>query len=106
MRVDIMQMEDLDIRIRKIAVDIEHQFGIELTLTSGIRPNDDGVHAFGRGLDFSCPDRHLGRMLEAFVNQKYEYDPDRPEKKCALYHRVDGGEWHLHLQSHPNTRPR
>jgi hypothetical protein len=44
--------------------------------------------------------------IAAKVNTRFQYDPDRPQMKVAIYHKTDGGAYHLHLQIHPRTRPR
>ncbi len=40
------------------------------------------------------------------INRKWEYDPDRPDKKCAIIHRTGTGAIHFHIQVHPHTRRR
>lgn len=37
------------------------------------------------------------------VNRVWIYDPQRPQKKCCVYH---GEAKHFHLQVHPNTLKR
>ena len=107
MKVDLSQLDFVGKKVKSIALDIERQFGVEFKVTSIYRENDRGVHGTlpCRGLDLSCPDRHFGKLIETYVNQKFEYDNDRPEKKCCMYHDVGSG-WHIHLQSHPNTQVR
>ena len=107
MKDDIAQRKILDSKVVAIALDIEKQFGVEFTKNSDYRHGDKGVHGTVpcRGIDLRCPDHHFGKLVENFVNQKYEYDADRPNLNCCWYH--DSGDgYHLHLQSHPNTKPR
>lgn len=74
------------------------------TLTSSFREGDSGVHGFYRALDFrtwELSTNHIKSILE-YVNSRYQYDPERPEKAVLVYHDSGRGP-HLHLQSHPNT---
>jgi hypothetical protein len=36
------------------------------------------------------------------INRNWIYDPDRPQKMCAIYHDTGRGP-HIHLQVHDNT---
>lgn len=76
--------------------------------TSGFRMHDKGVHGTKpcRAVDLRCHDETIGYYMEKAVNNTWEYDYRRPHKGCALYHKVEGSEWHLHLQVHTNTRVR
>lgn len=38
--------------------------------------------------------------IAEMVNETWIYDPQRPSKKCCVYH---GEAKHFHLQVHPNT---
>jgi hypothetical protein len=74
-------------------------------ITCGHRPGDKGVHGTDpcRGIDlrswvFSNPEQ----IVEA-VNGRWQYDPNRPDMRCAILHDVGSGK-HIHLQTHPNTR--
>lgn len=75
-----------------------------LTVTSFYREGDKGVHGTlpCRGIDVRCRDGAIGRAYAKVINNKWAYDPSRPEKNCALVHDVGFGI-HLHLQVHPNT---
>ena len=37
------------------------------------------------------------------INATWIYDPDRPNLKCCVYHKVGDDASHFHLQVHPNT---
>ncbi|KKM14521.1 hypothetical protein LCGC14_1705280 [marine sediment metagenome] len=78
-----------------------------LVITSGFRKGDPGVHGQIplRGLDirsrvYSDPDRPC-----RLINDRWEYDWKRPEKKVASLH-GEGDEIHIHLKVHPRTRLR
>ena len=77
-------------------------------ITSAHRPGDDGVHGQMpvRGIDRRVRNSAIGNALKEWVNRKWEYDPDRPEFVCAVFHKVNTHGWHLHLQCHSNTRRR
>ena len=44
-----------------------------------------------------------GLKITDEINKYWIYDPERPEKKVAIYHDAGSGK-HIHLQVHPNTR--
>ncbi len=106
MKIDLRQLDHMDNMVVAIAEDIENHSGVEFTVSSLLRPGDKGVHGFGRGIDLSCQDHRLGEAVQRYVNGRYVYDPARTTKMCCLYHKVDGGAWHIHLQSHPSTEMR
>ena len=88
-----------------IAADVQQQFGLDV-ITSAHRPGDLGVHGTypeTRGLDLRCRNAAQGKVVCDYINSRYQYDPDRPDKMCAIFHKVGNGAYHLHLQSHPNT---
>ena len=99
-----MQLEFIDYDLRVIAVELEKQIGMTLEITSQHRIGDPGVHGQLplRGIDIRCFDDVIGERLAILVNQKWIYDPKRPEYSCAIYHDTGKGK-HLHLQSHPRT---
>jgi hypothetical protein len=76
-------------------------------ITSAFRKNSKGVHGYHRGIDYRCWDLTDDQIeficLE--INTKYQYDPERPSKKCLIHHDTGRGP-HFHLQSHPNTELR
>ena len=55
-----------------------------------------------RALDWSVDG--LGDPLKVVdaINEHWEYDPERPHIKCALYHDVGQGP-HIHTQVHDRT---
>lgn len=96
----------LDPKLLEIAKFVVNHFGLS-TVTSAGRPGDKGVHGTWpiRGIDFRCHNTDLGRRVADSVNERWVYDPSRPEMQCALYHDAGSGI-HLHLQAHYNTEAR
>lgn len=100
----------------------------DLIFTSGYRAGDEGVHGTvpGRGLDGRGWNLWNPKQLCEKVNEKWVYDPSRPDMKCAIYHAYCShckkehrwdysdrctecgtymkGEWHIHLQVHQKTK--
>lgn len=106
MKIDLMQLEFIDLNLRKIVLIIEKRFG-EKVITSLFRISDSGVHGTLplRGLDFRCKNLNHGKEVAMFVNDKWFYDSERPLMKCCLCHNTGKG-LHLHIQTHPNTKRR
>lgn len=104
MRIDTQQLEFIDKKLRDILHFVEKNTGLEFTITSLYRINDNGVHGTLplRGCDLRMRDKAIGSMVESLINSKRQYNPARPEKKCAFLH-GSGSNLHLHLQVHPNT---
>ncbi len=42
-------------------------------------------------------------LIAEEINKVFTYDPDRPNKKCCLFHKLDSGAWHFHLQVSDET---
>lgn len=104
MRIDYMQMEFLDPKLRQLMKFVETETGFEFTGTSIYRMYDPGVHGTlpVRGFDIRMRNHDVGAAIERMVNVAWEYNANKPHKNCALLH-GDGSELHLHLQVHPNT---
>lgn len=89
-------------------------FKRKLFVTSVFRQGDSGVHGAWRGLDADndrLSHEEKGQLVN-FINDNFQYDPDRPEKKVCVWHTADqskykniktGGD-HFHFQVHPKTR--
>ena len=107
MKIDLMQLEFIDIKLRKMATELEVMTRLTFEVTSLYRIGDDGVHGTLplRGIDLGCSNINIGEQIEKFVNDLWQYDPTRPSMKCAMVHNVSSG-LHLHLQVHPNTKKR
>lgn len=109
MKLDIAQLEFIDKKLRLVVVWLELELGVEFTGTSLVRFDDPGVHGLPekglklRGLDLRMRSKHIGRNIEAMINDNWEYDPARPHKAVCMLH-GKGANLHLHLQTHPNTR--
>ena len=107
MKADIGQLNFIDFKLRELLQWLEEKTGLEFTITSIYRENDDGVHGQipVRGVDLRCRSIDLGLAVEALINRFWSYDPSRENLKCCLLH-GDGPNLHFHLQVHPNTEYR
>ena len=105
MKVLFEQLDYLDPKLKGILLWLEELFQVEFNNTSHFRPDDDGVHGYGRGWDIQCNYTPFGKLVAQTVNSAYEYDPTRPNMNCAVYG-DDNHRNHIHLQVHPNTRLR
>ena len=106
MKLDTGQLEFIEPKLREMVLDVEESFGVEFTITSLFRINDNGTHGtlLLRAVDLRCRQDTLGFGVEDYVNSKWEYNGTNG-KNCALYHNNrKGGGKHIHLQVHPNTR--
>ena len=79
----------------------------DTTFTSAYREGDPGVHGTipCRALDIRSSKFENPWDVVDEVNRHWEYDFERPEKKCAIYHNIGLGP-HIRLQVHSNTRKR
>jgi len=104
MKADLKQFDFIEPLLKSLALEVEHNYGVEFKITSLYRENDTGVHGQIplRGIDLSCPDKEFGIIVEAYVNRKYTYDPDRLHLMCCVFHDTGSG-YHIHLQVHSNT---
>ena len=83
-----------------------------ITITSGYREGDKGVHGTKpcRGLDIRSNGikQYRGEIeitagvICTKINSAWQYDPERPEKICAILHNSGSG-MHIHLQCCKNT---
>ena len=90
--------------LEEIVTAVKIRFGLDV-ITDGFRPGDDGVHGTTpllRGIDLRCRDKLIGNHIATWVNMRWQYDTDRPQKQCCICHDTGKG-LHLHFQSHPNT---
>ena len=104
MKIDIIQLEFIDLTLRQMCVWLEEQTGFEFTDTSLYRIGDPGVHGQlpVRGIDIRMRNKAVGEAVEKLINDNWSYDPRRWKLRCAILH-GEGSNLHLHLQSHPNT---
>lgn len=106
MKLDIVQISFFHPTLRKILIQLEGITGIEFTITSLYREKsskESGIHSTIplRAVDLRIHDVHIGHVIEARINNNWQYDPMRKEKKVALLH---GKSMHLHIQVHDNTK--
>jgi len=97
----------LNPKLRMILTDTDYfcikEFRKELFLTSLLRPKDkESVHACSRGADARSEEQDYFTKSEIYsllqyVNSRYQYDFNRPQKKTVLHHETGQG-WHLHFQ--------
>ena len=107
--------------VRELLIENYHPILIELvlwilqryyniTFTSGYRDGDTGVHGTRpcRGLDIRSSGIKQGNLdvdagtVCTKINSAWQYDPERPDKTCAVLHDTGKGV-HIHLQCHKNT---
>lgn len=102
MKIDLSQLEFIDPFLRHIAMEVEEHFDVEFTVTSLYRIGDPGVHGAIplRGIDLRCKNHALGASVAEYINDKYIYDPMRPEMVVCKFHDAGSG-YHIHLQVHP-----
>ena len=88
-----------------IIMHLELLYPNRVVITCGHRPGDPGVHGTVpcRGIDIRSRVFSKPHKVVQGINERWQYDPDRPEKQVAILHDVGSGE-HIHLQTHPNTR--
>jgi len=103
MKIDLNQLEFINLLLRELALAIEERFG-EKTITSLYRIGDKGVHGTLplRGIDLRCNSKDHGEEVEQWVNEQWIYNPHDLKRNCCLFHNVGSG-YHLHIQVHPNT---
>ncbi len=83
---------------------IEGFYPGRMTITSGHRRGDNGVHGTVpcRGTDLRGRNYTNPKKIAEHINQVWKYDYRRPELKVCVYHGTDSTK-HLHIQSHENT---
>jgi hypothetical protein len=89
---------------------------VEVMITSIIRPastikGETGIHSQKRGIDFILvnekdlsvhgPYGIVHQKLINLYNNFYPYDTTRPSMKTLIWHKMDGGSEHMHLQVKP-----
>lgn len=70
-----------------------------------VHANDSGIHCTVpcRALDWSIRGIAQPLAMADDINNHWEYDPTRPEMKCAVVHDIGLG-MHLHTQVHEATK--
>ena len=104
MKIDIIQLEFVDLALRQLCVWLEQKIGWEPTITSVYRIGDTGVHGQlpVRGIDLRMRNKEVGKVIEKLVNDNWIYDPKRWKLHCALLHGKESN-MHLHLQTCSDT---
>ncbi|RKZ92899.1 MAG: hypothetical protein DRQ40_08220 [Gammaproteobacteria bacterium] len=104
MRVDLNQLEFIHQALRNILIELEAYTGFDFTITSLYRIGDRGVHGQLplRGTDLRMRDKTTGQAIQKIINDRWAYDPARPDMECAILH-GNGSNLHLHVQIHHNT---
>ena len=107
MRIDIAQLAFIAPTLRDILLQTEKATGFEFTITSLYRIGDKGVHGALplRGTDLRMRLRSAGSDIAAYINNRWQYDSERPAMRCAVLHGM-GANLHLHVQVHPRSRVR
>ena len=82
---------NLDPMLREIALGAL-ALGLD-TITSAYRPGDAGVHGTTplRGLDMRCRSESAGKLIAQDLNQRWVYDPERPQMKGRHFPRRGPG---------------
>ena len=91
-----------------IIIFVAQTYGIVMTEAWRKERHPGDVHTRCRAIDsrsWCYPDQKAYRIMDE-INNKWEYDFDRPEKQCSITHKVKTGGFHFHIQVHPNTRRR
>ncbi len=103
--LDLGQLEFIDENLRDMVIETQKKVGMIFTVTSLYRIGDEGVHGQLplRGIDVRVRSRAVAQEIAHIVNAFWEYDYSRPEKQCCIAH-GKGGNFHLHFQTHPNTK--
>ena len=64
-----------------------------------------GVHMFNRGYDArALSPVEINHELCEHINEKFPYDPSRPQMKTVIFH--DGTAMHLHFQTMYSPMPK
>ena len=102
-QTDLYDLSFIDHTLKKIIAEKENAFGGGV-ITSLYRVGDPGVHGTLplRGLDERCRYPPLGELIAGYLNERWIYDPERPQFLVCLCHDTGNG-LHLHYQSHPRT---
>lgn len=104
MRIDVAQLEFIDKNLRAIISWLENHTGLQFTITSLYRLDDNGVHGALplRGVDLRMRNIGIGDAIVKEINDNWQYDSKRESFKCAILH-GKGSNLHIHLQVHTNT---
>lgn len=92
-----------------IVVWVAKKYGVVLTESYRPKRHRNDLHGTlpVRAVDIRSwcyPDSKAYQIMHE-INQKWEYDPKRPDKMVAIVHNSGKGI-HMHIQVHPNTQRR
>jgi hypothetical protein len=96
-------------QLTKIICWLADNYGLVMTesFRPARRPGD--VHSTDpvRAIDIRsrCYDGELAGTIREDINNRWQYDSNRPSMQCAIIHDVGMGI-HFHIQVHPNTSER
>ena len=105
--VDILlSFVNWDDNLKDLVKWFDSTFPRKLCITDGYRKGDKGCHGTDplRAIDqrsWVFQDPHA---IAKIINNKWEYDSERPGKRVCYFHKTKGGAYHFHLQTHPNTK--
>lgn len=101
-------MHRYDLRLVEVIVWIAENYPMVLTEGWRIARHGADLHATDpvRAIDIRSWIYENPVGIAQVINQKFVYDPNRPDMDVAVLHAVEGGVMHFHLQAHQNTRRR
>jgi len=87
------------------AIRVNHPLITSAYRAEKVHEDDSGIHMTipCRALDWESRRLKDPQGVCDDINNHFEYDPKRPEMKCAIYHKVGKLGWHIHTQVHDNT---
>ena len=94
----------------KIIADVAREHGLVMTESYREKRHMNDLHGTQpvRAIDLRSwcyPDKKAYEIRHE-INRRWQYDPRRPDKQCAIIHKVGNGGLHFHIQVHPNTMRR
>jgi len=106
--IGLMERNYSPLLIRIIA-DVAKEHGLVMTESYREKRHRNDLHGTQpvRAIDLRTwcyPDGLAYRIMDE-INNRWEYDPIRPEKQVAIIHDVGQG-MHFHIQVHPHTKRR
>jgi len=92
-----------------IIYEVAKKFGIVITESYRDKQHPNDLHGTQpvRAIDLRSwcyGTDQAAYKIERWINKRWAYDYNRPERKVAIIHRVGSGAMHFHIQVHPHTR--
>ncbi|MCP3944521.1 MAG: hypothetical protein GY710_24005 [Desulfobacteraceae bacterium] len=101
-----LMLNRFDPMLTTIIIWVAVTFGLVMTESFRNKTHANDLHGEkpGRAIDLRtwCYPEDLAYKIRDKINQKWIYDPNRPEKQVAIIHDVGKG-LHFHIQTHPST---